>query len=160
MVEGSGTAREISLGEDFGDVVVKVNGALIAVRSDGTAKKQSAPTEDNATPQAKAALTIRLRRGFGGEVGVDLDDGTIYAALSPKPDESLVEQAVDLVFGYSLFPNDDVQSWFNRTFTLAAQGAVVGAALALVGGGPIIGPAMTIGAIAFGILPLTTYPHN
>ena len=29
MAEGSGKAREISLGEDFGDVAVKVNGVRV-----------------------------------------------------------------------------------------------------------------------------------
>ena len=35
MVEGSGKAREISLGDDF-DVVVKVNGIRIDVHTDGS----------------------------------------------------------------------------------------------------------------------------
>jgi hypothetical protein len=36
MGEGSGKAREISLGEDFGDVAVKVNGVRVEVHSDGS----------------------------------------------------------------------------------------------------------------------------
>jgi hypothetical protein len=48
MAEGSGKAREISLGEDLGAVVVRVNGATIEVSSDGVAKVQSAPANDTA----------------------------------------------------------------------------------------------------------------
>ena len=36
MGEGSGKAREISLGEDFGDVAVKVNGVRVEVHTDGS----------------------------------------------------------------------------------------------------------------------------
>jgi hypothetical protein len=35
MAEGSGKVREISLGEDFGDVAVKVNGVRVEVHTDG-----------------------------------------------------------------------------------------------------------------------------
>ena len=63
-----GTAKEISLGENFGAVVVKVNGVSIDVGSDGTVKVTPAPANDTAA-KAKTAP----------EIGDEMEDGTILA---------------------------------------------------------------------------------
>jgi hypothetical protein len=51
MAESSGRAREISLGEDFGDVAVTVNGARIDVGADGHVIVSTPGGDDGARDQ-------------------------------------------------------------------------------------------------------------
>jgi hypothetical protein len=74
---GSETAREIApkeifLGEAFGPVTIRVNGATIDVSSNGTVKTQAVSASDS-TAREKPAIAI----------GDEMPDGTIYAGISP-----------------------------------------------------------------------------
>jgi len=82
MAEGSGTAREISLGEDFGDVAVRVNGVRVEVRRDGFVTLYTTEgklvvvntaVDDDAKPKANTAPQVGDKRA----------DGTVYAGMSP-----------------------------------------------------------------------------
>jgi hypothetical protein len=88
MGEGSSNARELSLGDDFGDVVVKANGAQVKIGADGSIHGLPAPA-NNSAAKGKTAP----------EIGDEMADGTVYAGISPdthKPmyarprDESVV----------------------------------------------------------------------
>jgi len=68
MSEGSGAARELDLGESFGDVVVKANGAQVRINADGSVHGLPAAANDIA---AKAKTAI--------EIGDEMEDGTILA---------------------------------------------------------------------------------
>ena len=46
MDEGSDKAREVDLGRDFGDVVVKANGTQVKITADGTIHEVPAPAND------------------------------------------------------------------------------------------------------------------
>ena len=75
MTEGSGKAREINLGDDFGDVVVKANGAQVTISADGSLHGLPAPVNDTAS---KAPLEI-------GAVERDGDHkGEIYGGILPS----------------------------------------------------------------------------
>jgi len=67
MAEGSGKAREIDLGHDFGDVVVRANGAQVTIGANGSLHGLPAPAND--TARAKTAP----------EPGHEMEDGTILA---------------------------------------------------------------------------------
>jgi hypothetical protein len=90
MAEGSRKAKEISLGEDFGDVVVKVNGATVEVHAEGSVDAYtSGPVQvhpaanDDAQPEAAP------------QIG-DLDDGGIYVSLSASDGKPLHAALKDL----------------------------------------------------------------
>lgn len=67
MAEGSNNTREISLGDDFGEVILKVNGTSVQVHADGTVdtypniatKKQPSDVE-----QVAASLPEKWRAAF------------------------------------------------------------------------------------------------
>jgi hypothetical protein len=63
MTAGSGKAREISLGEDFGDVVVKANGVQVQISADGSIHGLPAPANDTAS---KVTHEIGDMRHFAG----------------------------------------------------------------------------------------------
>jgi hypothetical protein len=90
--EGSGNAREIDLGEDFGDVVVKANGARLEIRSDGSidaytngAVKVHPTANDDSKPSAKAAP----------QPGDKMADGTVFAGISPDTNKPMYTTAKD-----------------------------------------------------------------
>jgi hypothetical protein len=72
MSEGNSKAREIDLGDDFGEVVVKVNHKIIKVGADGRVA-------------VEAALAIG-----------DLDDGGVYVGLSAEHGKPLHAALADL----------------------------------------------------------------
>ena len=75
MSEGSGKAREIDLGEDFGDVVVKANGAQVKIGADGSLHGIPAPANDTA---AKATHVIGAMENTGDH------KGEIYGGILPS----------------------------------------------------------------------------
>jgi hypothetical protein len=97
MTDSSGKAREISLkeislGEDFGDVAVKVNGVRVEVHTDGRVDVYTnGPVQvhpagnDDTAAKPKTAI----------EIG-DLDDGGIYAGLSAEDGKPLHAALADL----------------------------------------------------------------
>ena len=115
--------REISLGDGFGDVAVRVNGARIEVHADGSvdaytseAVRTHAPASDRA-PADKQAYLDNLARMSVGEsdngarlpisepkrpaVGDRMPDGTIYAGLSPDTDQPMYATPADAPLTYS-----------------------------------------------------------
>ena len=66
--------REISLGDDFGEVVVKANGARVQFHSDGTVETLVNPV---------------LPTVGQSEPGDEMPDGTIYAGVSPDSGEAM-----------------------------------------------------------------------
>jgi hypothetical protein len=93
MSEGSASKPEISLGDDFGDVVVKVNGATIDVSAAGYVVATSpSGVEWRAANDTAAKPTT----GFH-EVGDEMDDGTIYAGISPDTHQPMYATPLDEV---------------------------------------------------------------
>jgi len=91
MGEGSGKAREISLGEDFGDVAVKVNGIRIEVHTEGsiTVNVQGATItiDKNGTVARQAAANDASEAKTTHEIGYIERDGDhkgeIYGGIFP-----------------------------------------------------------------------------
>jgi hypothetical protein len=74
MGENSGNSREISLGDDFGAVVVKVNGARIEVGAD-------------------SHIIVRTRGGVELQPAAD-DDRSSAAVVAPKPGDRMADGTV------------------------------------------------------------------
>ena len=96
--EGSGKAREIDLGEDFGDVVVKANGARLEIRSDGSidaytngAVKVHPTANDDSKPSARAEP----------QPGDRMADGTIFAGTSPDTNKPMYTTPQDAPLTYT-----------------------------------------------------------
>ena len=81
MAEGSGKAREISLGEDFGDVAVKVNGVRVEVH----------PANDHGKPTASTTP----------QIGDKMEDGTVYAGISPDTNKPMYARPADAPLTYT-----------------------------------------------------------
>src|ERR1035437_242253 len=84
MGEGSSKAREISLGEDFGDVAVKVNGVRVEVHTDGsilayTNGRVDAYTNGPLQVHPPANYAVEAKAGAAPEIGDEMEDGTILA---------------------------------------------------------------------------------
>jgi hypothetical protein len=78
--DGSGRAREITLGDDFGDVAVRVNGVRVEISHDGFVTTKASPANDTGTkPKASTA----------SQIGDKMADGTIYAGVSPDTGKAM-----------------------------------------------------------------------
>jgi hypothetical protein len=92
MTEQNGKVKEISLGEDFGDVAVKVNGVLVEVRTDGSIL---AYTNGNvkvcpvANDAGKATASAEL------QIGEKMPDGTVFAGISPDTKQKMYATPAD-----------------------------------------------------------------
>ncbi len=85
MSKGSGKAREIDLGDDFGNVVLKANGAQVTISADGSIHGVPAAADDKA--KSGAALQIGDPHDGGVYVGLSATDGRpLHAALADWPD--------------------------------------------------------------------------
>ena len=110
MAEGSGKAREISLkeislGEDFGDVAVKVNGVRVEVHTDGSilaytngrvdaytnGPVQVHPANDHGKPTASTTP----------QIGDKMEDGTVYAGISPDTNKPMYARPADAPLTYT-----------------------------------------------------------
>lgn len=101
MAQGSGNAREISLGDDFGDVVVKANGVRIEVHTDGSV---DAYTERpvNVHPSANDSAS-RVPFGYiGPEIGEKIEAG--YVEIDGKHKGE--------IYG-GIYPADNKPIWFS-----------------------------------------------
>src|ERR1019366_8451567 len=84
MAEGSGKTREISLGEDFGDVAVKVNGVRVEVHTDGSILAYTNGRVDaytNGPVQVHPAANDSALSASPSQIG-DLDGGGVYVGKS------------------------------------------------------------------------------
>ena len=87
MAEGSGKAREISLGDDFGDVVVKANRAQVKIRADGKVEFYSTANDDTASKATHEIGAIESTREHKGEIygGIyPADNKPIWFSMAPK----------------------------------------------------------------------------
>jgi hypothetical protein len=83
MTQQSGKAKEISLGDDFGDVTVKVNGIRVLAYKNGRAAVCPVANDDG-----KAA-------GATPKIGDKMPDGTIYAGISPETNKPMYAMPAD-----------------------------------------------------------------
>jgi Protein of unknown function (DUF1566) len=98
MAEGSsGKVKEISLGGNFGDVAVKVNGTRIEVHADGSIDV-SPPSAVRVHPPANDT-EAKLKTAF--EVGDEMEDGTIYAGISPDTNKAMYATPEDAPGAYA-----------------------------------------------------------
>jgi hypothetical protein len=75
------TAREITLGDDLGEIVVKANGASIQIHANGSL--DTFTDESVRTHPAAGNLASALKPG------VTMPDGTVYAGISPDSGEAM-----------------------------------------------------------------------
>jgi|HubBroStandDraft_6_1064221.scaffolds.fasta_scaffold75891_3 hypothetical protein len=98
----AGTAKkikEISLDEDFGDVVVKIHGARIEVHTDGSILAYTdrpvkvQPVANNLNSPA----TIEQKPGDNAapRIGEIMPDGTVYAGISPDTQKPMYAMPAD-----------------------------------------------------------------
>ena len=80
MSDGGGTVREIDLGESFGDVVVRANGAQVTIGADGSIHGLPAPANDTA---AKATHEIGDIESTGEH------KGEIYGGILPSDNKPI-----------------------------------------------------------------------
>jgi hypothetical protein len=69
----SSAVREISLGNDLGEIVVKANGASVQIHADGSVDSGQAATPS--TPERKPGATM--------------PDGTVYVGISPDSGKAI-----------------------------------------------------------------------
>jgi hypothetical protein len=107
MTRQNNKAKEISLGEDFGDVTVKVNGVRVEVHTDGSvlaytnnAVKVLPIANDDGKSAAPAEPTI----------GDKMPDGTVYAGISPDTKMPM----------YATFADAPLTMSFNQATTVYA----------------------------------------
>src|ERR1035437_1855044 len=91
--------KEISLGDDFGDVAVKVNGVRVEVHTDGSilaytngrvdaytnGPVQVHPANDHVKPTASTAP----------QIGDRMADGTVYAGAYPEATKPMTQTPSD-----------------------------------------------------------------
>ncbi len=94
MSEGSNHTREISLGDDFGPVVVKVNGASIEVGADGR-------VEASASSEGKLQIDPAHWPIYGHQIGDEMEDGTVYAGISPDTTRPIYTTPADAPLTYT-----------------------------------------------------------
>jgi hypothetical protein len=86
MTESCGKVREISLGEDFGAVVVSVNGARIAVGADSHV---IVSTRGGVELQLAANDHTKAEGSAPPKPGDRMADGTVYAGISPDKGKAM-----------------------------------------------------------------------
>ena len=97
MAEGS-KAREISLGEGFGEVALKVNGATVEVHADGSIDAHTTGDVDaytNASVRVHTPANDTAALSAEPQIG-DLDDGGTYVGLSAENGKPLHAALADL----------------------------------------------------------------
>jgi hypothetical protein len=84
MADSSGKAKEISLGNDFGDVAVTVNGVRVEVHTDGSIlayTNRSVDAYTNGPVQVHPAANDDAKAKAAPEIGDEMEDGTILAGF-------------------------------------------------------------------------------
>jgi hypothetical protein len=97
MTEGS-KAREIDLGDGFGDVAVKVNGATVEVHADGSIlayTNRSVDAFTNGPVQVHPAANDNAQDKAALQVGDRMADGTVYAGISPYTHQPMYATRAD-----------------------------------------------------------------
>jgi hypothetical protein len=89
----AGYMKEIILGDDFGDVVVKVNGISIEAHVDGSVDSYTNPgvrTYSSVGPGTKTPVASPARKP-----GDRMQDGTIFAGISPDTGDAMYVTPAD-----------------------------------------------------------------
>ena len=100
MAERSSKAKEISLGDGFGDVAVKVNGIRVEVHTDGSV---DAYTDGAVEVHSPANDTGKTATGAPAEpkAGDRMADGTVYAGTSPDSNKPMYTTPADAPLTYT-----------------------------------------------------------
>jgi hypothetical protein len=98
--------KEISLGDDFGDVAVKVNGVRVEVHTDGgilayTNGKVDAYTNRPVQVHPAANDDVKPRGGAAPQVGDRMPDGSVYAGISPDSRKPIYTTPADAPLTYT-----------------------------------------------------------
>ena len=106
MSEGASKARKISLGDNFGDVVVKVNGVRVEVHTDGSILAYTNGRVDaytNGAVQVHPAANDdgEAKAGATPEIGDKMEDGTVYAGISPDTNKPMCATPADTPLTYT-----------------------------------------------------------
>src|SRR5260370_31555184 len=103
MAEGSGKAREISLGEDFGDVTVKVNGVRVEVHTDGSILAYTNGKVDAYTngPVQVHPANDDVKSETAPKPGDRMADGSVYAGISPDTGKAMYATPGDAPLTYT-----------------------------------------------------------
>ena len=103
MTEDSSKTKEISFGDDFGDVAVKVNGVRIEVRTDGHVSAYTHKDVDAYTngavhvhPAVNDDLKSRPIVSTAPKPGDRMPDGTVYAGISPDTGKAMYTTHADV----------------------------------------------------------------
>jgi len=96
---------DISLGENVGDVAVKVNGVRIEVGTDRSVRVYTNSSVDaytNGTVNTHPAATEYIDERAGiPQVGKKMPDGTVYAGISPTTGKPMYAAPVDAPLSYT-----------------------------------------------------------
>src|SRR5262249_1196948 len=97
----SGIAKEIELGDDFGEVVVEANGAHVLIHAYGQLESHRATT---APANAAAKMVVKP--------GDRMEDGTIYAGISPDTGGPMYTMSADIPGSFDLFRAEEYAGKF------------------------------------------------
>src|SRR5258708_1302015 len=94
---GSSNTKEISLGDGFGDVALKVNGATVEVHADGSIQAYTSGDVDAYTNGSVKVHSAANDSSATAErkPGDEMRDGTIYAGISPDTGKAMYTKPYD-----------------------------------------------------------------
>ena len=104
MADSSGKAKEISLGSDFGDVAVTVNGVRVEVHTDGSIlayTNRSVDAYTNGPVQVHPAANDDAKAKAAPQVGDKMPDGSVYAGISPDTGKAMYATPADAPLTYT-----------------------------------------------------------
>jgi hypothetical protein len=93
MAQPSGKAKEISLGDDFGDVTVKANGTAVDIHADGSIEHY--PILKCIRRQRLANDDSKVAASAEPKVGDKMPDGTVFAGISPDANKPMYATPAD-----------------------------------------------------------------
>jgi hypothetical protein len=101
MGQQSAKNKEISLGDDFGDVTVKANGTAVVIRADGAiedfpllrvVRRQRSALDDGKTT---APAEPKIGDNATPHIGAVMPDGTVFAGISPDTNKPMYASPTD-----------------------------------------------------------------
>src|SRR5947209_6646461 len=119
--------REVSLGDGFGDVAVKVNGARVEVHADGSVAAHTSGDVDAYTnasvrvhPAADANEKASTTAPAALKAGACMPDGTIYAGVSPQTGKAMYTTPSD-ARSTTFWGREKLTFTFNQAIKYAAK---------------------------------------
>src|SRR5438270_13141473 len=98
MSGSGGKPKEIALGNDFGDVAVRVNGVRLEVHTDGSIAaytNRSVDAYTNGPVQVHPAANDDAKSNAAPQVGGKMPDGSVYAGISPETNKPIYTTQAD-----------------------------------------------------------------